>query len=334
MGHETPRHVVTLPDPQAPASPPEDAQWLATGERGAMWGIRLVFRVATLFGRGPTRLFVAMIAAWYALFDKPARQASRQWLIRVHGQASWRDVYGHVRRFVNVTLDRIFLLQGRDKYFEVSRTGNHHLRALAESGTGAILLGAHMGSFEAMRIGAVDESFPINIVGHFENAKMINTLLTELNPELASRVIHVGRDPIGSVLTMKERLASGEMVAILGDRVGLNDKVVRVPFMGEEADFPAGPFLLASTLKCPVYLVFGLYFEPNRYALFCEPFADRVILPRGNRAEALESTVQHYAERLEYYARLAPDNWFNFFDFWKPTVKSVDKMRKKEAQSD
>jgi predicted LPLAT superfamily acyltransferase len=26
--------------------------------------------------------------------------------------------------------------------------------------------------------------------------------------------------------------------------------------------------------------------------------------------------MQRYAERLEYYARLAPYNWFNFYSLW------------------
>ncbi|HEX4353668.1 MAG TPA: hypothetical protein VHZ95_12150, partial [Polyangiales bacterium] len=66
-----------------------------------------------------------------------------------------------------------------------------------------------------------------------------------------------------------------------------------------------------------VYLVFGLYFEPNRYELFCEPFAERIELPRRERAAALQAVVQRYAQRLEDYARRAPDNWFNFHDIWK-----------------
>lgn len=295
----------------------QQAEWLARGERGAMWGIRLVFWLATTVGRTPTRLFVAVIAFWYTVFDRSARRASRAWLGRVNNRpATWWDAYGHIRRFVNVTLDRIYLLSDRIDYFTVTRTGNHHLEALKESQTGAVLLGAHVGSFEAMRAGGAEEEFPINIVGHFENARMINSLFTKLNPEMAARVIHVGGDPLGVALTLRERLDAGEMVAILGDRTGLNGKTVRANFMGEPADFPAGPFMLASTLRCPVYLVFGLFFEPNRYALFCEPLTDRVVLPRGRREEAMQELVQAYADRLEHYVRMAPDNWFNFFDFW------------------
>jgi predicted LPLAT superfamily acyltransferase len=107
------------------------------------------------------------------------------------------------------------------------------------------------------------------------------------------------------------------MLAILGDRVGLNDKHVAVTFLGHTALFPTGPFLLAAALKCPVYLVFGLYSEPNRYDLYCEPFLDKVELPRSSRQRALQEVTQRFAERLEHYAKRAPYNWFNFYDFWQ-----------------
>jgi predicted LPLAT superfamily acyltransferase len=64
-------------------------------------------------------------------------------------------------------------------------------------------------------------------------------------------------------------------------------------------------------------LTFGLYHPPRRYALYCEPFADRLELPRAHRKQALRDYVQQYASRLEYYCRLAPLNWFNFFRFWE-----------------
>ena len=294
-----------------------EAAWLTQRERGAVAGIRVMFWMATLFGRWPAQQFVRLIALWYTLFDRNARATSRAWLERVHGRpVRFREIYGHVLCFARVALDRVFLLLGAHDAFVVNRTGNHYLRALADERRGAVLLGAHLGSFEAMRAGAKNERFPINIVGHFENARMINALLERLDPQTSARVLHVGSDPVGFAMTVSERLDQGEMVAILADRVGLNDKLVEVEFFGKRAAFPTGPFLLAAVLKRPVYLVFGLYYEPNRYELFCEPFAERIELPRKDRAAALEAVVQRYAQRLEEYARKAPDNWFNFYDFW------------------
>lgn len=301
----------------------EGESWLTQRERGALAGMRFVLWLATAFGREPARQFVRLIALFYVAFDARARAASRAWLSRLHARpARWREIYRHILCFARVTLDRVFLLLGQRNCFVVNRTGHQHLEALARARRGAVLLGAHLGSFEAMRAGAANEHLPLNIVGHFENARMINALLERLDPSKAARVLHVGNDPVGFAMRVSERLEQGEMVAILADRVGLNDKQVEVEFLGAKAAFPTGPFLLASALKCPVYLVFGLYFEPNRYELFCEPFAERIELPRAARADALRAVVQRYAERLEHYARRAPDNWFNFHDFWRESERS------------
>ncbi len=291
--------------------------WLDQRERGAVLGIRFVFWLATLFGRWPARQFVRVLAIFYAVFDRNAKRASRTWLERVHGRSvTWFEVYHHISMFAQVALDRIFLLEGKTEVFEVTRTGNEHLIGLAREQRGAILLGAHLGSFEAMRVSADEESFPVSIVGHFENARMVNALLAEVDPEMADSVIHVGDDPIGFALKIRDRLAQGHMIAVLGDRVGLNEKTVTVDFFGRSARFPAAPFILAAALRAPVYLVFGLYYEPNRYELFCEPFAERIELPRAERGEALQRMVQQYAIAVERFCRKAPDNWFNFYDFW------------------
>jgi predicted LPLAT superfamily acyltransferase len=91
-----------------------------------------------------------------------------------------------------------------------------------------------------------------------------------------------------------------------------------VPFLGRPAPFPEGPFILASLLACPVYLVFCVA-EGKRYRVFVEPFADPLILPRHHRREALERVIAQYVQRLEAYCLLAPTQWFNFFDFWAQT---------------
>jgi predicted LPLAT superfamily acyltransferase len=291
--------------------------WLTTAERGTVAGIMSVFWLATLFGRLPARVLVRGIALWYALFDRPARAASRQWLQVVHDERpSWPMVYRHILRFAQTALDRIFLVQGKTRPFEITRTGLHHLQEARDRGRGAILLGAHLGSFEAMRAGADEDDVPLNIVGHFENARMINALLERLSPERAARVIHIGSGSVDFIFQVQQAVEAGEFVAILGDRTGLHEKSVTAQFFGRPARFPTGPFTLAAVLGCPVLLTFGLYREPNRYDLHCEPFAERVELPRRTRQASLEALVQRFAERLEAYCRRAPDNWFNFFDFW------------------
>lgn len=300
-------------------SDPEDrTTWLNTAERGTVLGIRFVFWLATSFGRIPARILVRGIALWYAVFDGPSRKASREWLTVVNGTPpTWGMIYGHILRFAQTALDRIFLLSGKTNAFNVTRTGPEHLKSAQAAGKGAVLLGAHLGSFEAMRAGADGDELTVNIIGHFENAKMVNVLFEQLDPGKAAKVIHIETASIDFIFKVQQRIEAGEFVAILGDRTGLNEKTITAQFFGRPARFPAGPFTLAAVLKCPVLLTFGLYSEPNRYDLFCEPFADAVVLPRKDRQKHLQALVQRYADRLEEYARKAPDNWFNFYDFWE-----------------
>ena len=295
------------------------SDWMNQRERGAVWAIRMTAFWVGVLGRKPARLMVCGIAAYYALFDQTARRASRDWLERVHGEpARFPQIYRHILCFAQVTLDRLLFVRGSVGAFEINRTGTEALEKQVASGRGAFLLGAHLGSMDAMRAEGEDKQLPVSVVGHFENARMINAVLEGLNPELSNRVVHTGRDPIRLALTLQERISQGGLVAVTADRVGTNDKFVEVDFFGAKAAFSTGPFILASVLKCPIYLVFGLYFPPNRYELFCEPFADRIELPRSGRQEALTEVVSRYALRLESYCLRAPNNWFNFYDFWEP----------------
>lgn len=303
----------------APSPSADDREsWLSQGERGTVFLIHATFRLAQLIGRTLMKPLVFAIALFYRLTDKKAVAASRDWLRRVHGEEpTFWQTFRHIHTFAQVTLDRIFLVSGKSRAFTFTRTGDHFLAQQFASGRGAVLLGGHLGSFEAMRSGGEEDRIRINILGHFANAKMINALLEKLDPERAATVIHIGDDPVGQMARVHDRIEAGDFVALLGDRTGLNERTVEATFFGQKARFPAGPFLLASLMKCPVYLTFGLYRRPNRYDLSCEPFADSLHLPRRNREAALQAVVQRYADRLEHYARSAPDNWFNFYDFWQ-----------------
>ena len=303
----------------------EQATWLKASEKGSVLGIRFVVWLATLAGRGPARLLVRVVALYYVVAHRDVRDASRRWLGRVHNRAAtWRDIYQHVFRFAQVTLDKLFFMRGDSAGFVFNHTGAEHLRTLAKSGSGAILLSAHMGNASAMSAGRHDQRLNISIAGYFKNAAMINAALSQLDPASTARVVHISPGNPSAVLSIREKVEAGGMVAIAGDRVGLNERTVTVPFFGAPAQFPLAPFVLAAVLKKPVFLVFALYHEPNRYELYCEPFAESLAVPRKDRQRHLTAHVARYAARLEHYARLAPDNWFNFYDFWNPTHASSE----------
>src|SRR5262245_43057062 len=102
------------------------------------------------FERTFVRLLLAPAVFYFVLFAPQARRASRDYLRRVGRPSGFRAVYAHFLRFAHVTLDRLYFTLGKFKAFTISRTGQEHLMTLKEERRGALLLGAHLGSFEAM----------------------------------------------------------------------------------------------------------------------------------------------------------------------------------------
>lgn len=312
-----------MSEPSAASEARPREGWTDVGEKGSILAIRATVFAATVMGRSFGRGLARVVAFYYWLFARGARRAAGEFLRRAHGrEASGGESYRQILRFAQTTLDAFFLVAGKTHHFRVTTNGHQHLAALRDGKRGAILLGAHLGSFYAMRAQSEVEHLPIYAVVYTKNARRINDALEQIDPGKNAKLLQMG-EGIDFMLRVKELIEQGAIVAILADRVppnakdGTDSRTVSVDFMGGSARLPTGPYLLASMLKCPVYMTFGLYRDPDRYDLYCEPFAERIELPRRGREQALARYAQQYASRLEHFAKMAPDNWFNFYDFWE-----------------
>lgn len=290
-------------------------------EKGTALGVRFVLALGALLGRRAVRLLLAGVALYYAALHGGVRRASASYLCRVLGRrARFGDVWRHLRTFAEVTYDRVLFLRGRAGALElVSHGGIQHLKDQLATGRGALVLGAHLGSFEAMRARSELRDVPVHALVYQRHAPMVTAFLRGLSPTLASRLIEIDPASPHWVLGLQDRIEAGQLVAVLGDRAGLNEKQVTVEFLGAPARFPTGPYLLAALLRCPIYFAAGLYTPPRRYDFHCEPLFERVELPREGRDEALRACARRYAARLEQLCRAAPLNWFNFHDVWAPS---------------
>ncbi|HEU4353511.1 MAG TPA: acyl-CoA synthetase [Burkholderiales bacterium] len=289
--------------------------WLEQPERGSRVAMRLAVWLMLALGRPAGRLLLYPICAYFALFSRRARRASADYLRRVLGRPPRaRDVFRHYHAFASTIQDRIYLLAGKLARLEVSVSVSAPTLELLRRG-GCILLGSHLGSFEVLRArAAVDRLPPVNLLMYRDNSEKLNGVLRALDPELESRIIELGSGE--SLLHVHERLARGEIVGMLGDRAWRNDRTCRCEFLGSPAQFPPGPLLSAGLLGAPVVLFFGLYLGGRRYEIRLEPFADAIVLDRRDREASVRPWVERYVRKLEHYCRLAPYNWFNFYEFW------------------
>ena len=293
------------------------AVWLEQRERGGLLAMRAAARILLGVGHAFGRLLLYPVSLYFVFFSRRARAASRDYLGRVLGRpAGLRDVTRHYLTFARTLQDRVYFLAGRTAGYNVEQHGAEAVEHALAKGKGCLLLGAHIGSFEVLRVvGTRERKLPVNVLLYPDNATSTETVVAELCPELQQRVIPLGRPE--TLLRARECLQRGEIVGVLGDRALRGDRSTRCTFFGAAASFPQGPLLIASILETPVVLFFGLYLGGRRYELHFEPFVDALDLGRGERAAALQPWIERYAARLEHYCRHAPYNWFNFYDFWR-----------------
>jgi predicted LPLAT superfamily acyltransferase len=313
------------------------AQWKQRPEGGGRFAIWLIRGIARHAGRKLARLLLGPITLYFLLMRGPERRASIAYLERALGRpARWFDGARHIHTFASTILDRVFLLSGGLQQFEFTLSGLDDVHRQLDKGQGILLFGSHLGSFEVMRVLARQRpEYVIRVVldkGH--NAAMTQ-LLDALDPVIAANVIDAGQDGPSLMLEIHQAVSAGHLVALLVDRVQSGDAAQSASFLGHSASFPRAPWLIAAVLHVPVVLAFGLYRGGNRYELAFESFSDGLRIPRAERPQALTSLIQRYATRLEYYARLAPYNWFNFYDFWEhANAVQADAVQANEAQAD
>lgn len=290
--------------------------WLQQRERGSRLAYEFMIWVALRLGRVFGRGLLYPISVYFTVFSAKASAGSRSFLRRALGRrVTLRDLFRHYHCFASTLLDRVYILAGQHHRFEISPYGDELVLERVDRGQGCILLGAHLGSFEIVRaLGFSRHKLLVKVLMYEENAPMMSDVLARLNPELPHTVIPA-RLP-HTMLQVKDCLDKGGLVGILGDRTIPSDKVVSCQFFGSPAHFPAGPMLLASILRVPVFLFFGLYRGEKQYDIHFELFAEQVIVDRQDRMQGIQQWTQQYAKRLEWYCRMAPYNWFNFYDYW------------------
>ncbi len=292
-------------------------EWVARPERSNVPTMRLIVWIALHLGRPAARALLAPIAAYFLLFSARAtRAASRKYLAKALGRKpGLLDVFRHYHAFSAVVLDRVFLLGDRFEAVDVRLHNLEAVQAAMAGGQGCVLLGAHVGSFEVVRaMGREMRAPPANLVMYEENARKLNSVLCAINPELAQRIIALGRPD--SMLRVRDALRQGEFVGMLADRVIEGEGSAVCDFMGAPARFPTGPLRMAGIMKAPVLVMAGLYMGGNRYEVYFDALPESARLGAAASEADIARAMQVYASRIEHYCRMAPYNWFNFYEFW------------------
>lgn len=298
--------------------------WAQIQESGTLLGIRFMFLVYRWFGRWLFGLLLYPVIAYFYLSKKVARQASEEFLTRVrqHGglpqhESLRRQSFRHFLQFGRSLLDKLAAWTGAFRVADVTFHNREDFVHMASQGRGALAIVSHLGNIEVCRALA-DESrrVKLNILVHTRHAENFNQMMNKLDKNNYLNLIQVTEMSPATAIVLQEKLQAGEIVVIAGDRIPVNGgRQTTANFLGAPALFPEGPYLLASVLQCPVYLMF-CHRTASGYEMIFEHFADRIRLARGQRQHDLNQWVQKYADRLAHYALQFPLQWSNFYPFW------------------
>lgn len=322
--------------------------WAKLPERKGLTWLRWLFSVYRLLGYRFISWILYPVAGIFLMTGKVQRRASQQYIQRIRQTAAKKGItlpvnlssYQHFLRFAHAILDKLAGWHGDLRLGKQVHYANDNLCCpLPVSGRGGLILGSHLGDIEVCR--ALSQQRPgltVHALVFNKHAQGFSQLLQEINPDAGVNLIQVDNLGPETAIFLQEKIAAGDWVAIMGDRIPVatntgarTERWVWSDFLGQPAPFPQGPFILASLLKCPVYLMFALK-QKNELKIFCEKFADPLLLPRAQRQEALQQAIESYATRLEHYCLQSPLDWFNFYNFWElPDRKNTDEKQQPTA---
>jgi predicted LPLAT superfamily acyltransferase len=319
-----------------PTSGTRQRHWAQINEFSFVAGIRLLFSICRNLGRWPFRFALYPVLLWYLVTKPEARASSSDYLRRI---AAYQDasrirlgmigVLSHFASFAENLLDRMLLWSGLFKAERIEFHGQEQMVAQMAEKRGCLLICSHLGNLDLGRVASKRAGLKLTVLVHTKHAEVFNRLLAQLDPESQLNLIQVTEVSAATVVLLSEKVGRGEFVAIAGDRIPVssNPRIAPAMFLGEMAPFPVGPYILASLLRCPVYLLFSLRAGRTSEIHF-ELFRESILLPREGRDGALAGLVAEYARRLEYFCLRAPLQWFNFYDFWHlSTVNTPDACR-------
>jgi predicted LPLAT superfamily acyltransferase len=297
--------------------------WAGMNEVSFVAGMRLLFWICRVFGRWPFRVVLYPVLAWYVMTKPAARRASLDYLGRVSAHApvatGLNGVMRHFGAFAETILDKMLLWGGLFDTSKVQFHGLEQMLRLIEAKQGALLVCSHLGNIELCRVMAHQRpGLKLTVLVHTRHAVAFNAMMARIDPRSQLNLLQVTEMTPATAILLAEKVAQGEFVVIAGDRVPVspNPRCARVPFLDSPAAFPIGPYVLASILQCPVYLMFPARAGAGHEVHF-ELLREAVRLPRKGRDEELAALAGAFAARLEHHCVRTPLEWFNFYNFWQ-----------------
>jgi KDO2-lipid IV(A) lauroyltransferase len=204
--------------------------------------------------------------------------------------------------------------ENREFFLERTRIGGaENLASAMAEGRGAIVAIAHLGNWDAAGAWAGAAGYRIVTVAEPLRPRRMFDFFVGHRAKLGM-TIHAAQPGATDVLADAAR--GGALVPILADR-DLRARGPVVEFFGEEANFPAGPAIVALKSGSPL-LVAGIYSEVvNGKRGWLIEFGGPLPVTSERSDAGIAEVTQRIAHALEDLVAKRPEEWHVFQPFWR-----------------
>lgn len=280
--------------------------------RGGLFGYLFFVHSIKWLGLGFAYGFLAFIVVYFIPFAPKATAAIWNYNRSKRNLSWWKSVielYRHYYVFGQTLIDRIALRAGYVDRYNFRFDNYERFLEIINGRQGVVMIGAHVGCWEAGTVFFGKYGKKINIVMLDNEHKRIKQVLEENSEDENNfKVIAVNQESLALMLQIKEALDAGEYICFNGDRYINDDETYCTLFMGAPALMPSGPFKIAAKCRIPVVFYYAVREENRTYRfIFTEATVEH------NRPVAL---FEQYIASLEHLLNNYPRQWFNFYNFW------------------
>ena len=280
--------------------------------RGTVLGYRIFIFFIKKLGIRAAYFLLYFTAFYFCFFAAKSTKSIYYYLRNRLAYSKFKSTIGIFKsyfKFGQTIIDKTAIGSGLKGQFTYEFDGVENITSLLDKGEGGILISAHVGNFELAEyfFEEIDTRAQINLVTTDAEHQDIKEYLESVTKKSNLKFILIGED-LSHIFEINAALNKGELVCFTGDRFFEGTKFLIEELLGQEAKFPAGPFLLASRLKVPVVFVYVMKETAKHYHLYA-----RKTEVKHRDAQGL---LKKYTESVEWILNDYPLQWFNYFNFW------------------
>ncbi|MBR6169700.1 MAG: lipid A biosynthesis acyltransferase [Bacteroidaceae bacterium] len=212
--------------------------------------------------------------------------------------------------FGQVVIDRFAMYAG--KKFRIEIEGLEYYQKLTSGKESFIQLSSHMGNYEIAGYTLMHDKKALNALVFFGEKASVMSNRARLFSGTNIKMIPI-RPDMGHLFEIDQALQRGEIVSMPADRIFGSQKKMQISFLGQVADFPYGPFSIATMRGLPVLAVHVMKLKCRTYKIYATPLPYDKEAPRQ---EQIKELAGKYVTELERMLSHYPTQWYNYFEFW------------------